>query len=192
MIKVDDIGGGYFEVRPINFITMMRLSTEVVVKDEKETSRVVQRMRTLKQVKSFDESGKERPFTAVEYAAMPPKIGKAIIKASSEVLDTEGEAEILLDGDGITAPVLVKLSSPLTLGDQSISELEFHAKTFGDIEGILAESNGGKQAIIFIEELAHPVVSNLKLQRLPQWAVDQLSVIDGMFIARKVLPRFLE
>ncbi|QIW87518.1 tail assembly chaperone [Agrobacterium phage OLIVR4] len=78
------------------------------------------------------------------------------------------------------------------MGEESITELEFHAKTYGDIEAVFAEDNAAEQTILFIENIAKPITSNLKLQALPSWAVDQITPNDGIFISRFVLPRFLE
>jgi hypothetical protein len=78
------------------------------------------------------------------------------------------------------------------MGTETIEELEFQAKTYGDIEAVLAENDGGLQSLLFIENLAKPITSNLKLQALPSWAVNQITPVDGLFIANTVMPRFLE
>lgn len=192
MIRVDGENGSYFEVRRIGWKEFIDTANSVSATTTREMFIAQQRARLLVQTKSFDAKGMELSFTPVELAALPPKIGKALVKATSDVLDTEGEAKLLNEGDGITSPILVKLGEPLVAGEESITELEFFARTFGDIEAVLAHEERGTQSIILIETLAKPITANLKLQRLASWSVEALSVNDGSFIAQKVLPRFLE
>lgn len=192
MIRIDGENKNYFEVRPINWKEFIGIANSVSAKTTREMFTAQQRARLLKQVKSFDSGANELTFTAVELAALPPGIGKKLVKASSDVLDTEGEAVIVNDGDGITTPIVVKLGQPLKMGEESITELEFFAKTFGDIETVLAHEERGTQSVILIETVAKPITSSLKLQALPSWASDSVTVNDGSFIAQKVLPRFLE
>lgn len=196
MIKIEgtESNFGYFEVRSIGWTKFVELSNSAVGKTSRELSTSIQRQRLLAQVKAFDAEGNPaKSFTAVEIAALPTKIGKALVKAASEALDTKEEPAILSeDCDGITKPILMKLAQPLVLGDEKIIELEFMAKTFGDIESVMALDNNGPQSIALIETVARPITSNLKLQALPSWAVEQISVMDGMFIAQKVMPSFLE
>lgn len=193
MIRVDGENGNYFEVRVIGWTKFIEVANSVTAKTTREMFAGQLRARVLAQTSAFDASGAAMTFTAVELSALPPKIGKELVRACDEVLNTEGEAKILTEnGDGITSPILVKLGQPLVMGEDKITELEFHAKTFGDIEMIMAHEDRGTQCVIMIETIAKPVTSNLKLQRLASWAADAVSVNDGSFIAQKVLPRFLE
>lgn len=192
-IQANENGFTKFVVEPINFVSLVRLGNSLVIKNPRDTSKLLQRQRIFKQVTAFNEKGKA-PFTEVELAALSPALGKKISRATEEVLDQENECEIISpdDADGVSAPILVKLGSPLVMGSESITELEFHAKTYGDIEAVLAEDNPSEMTIIFIESLAKPITSDLKLQALPSWAVEQITPNDGIFISRFVLPRFLE
>lgn len=192
MIRIDGENKTYFEVRPINWTRFIEISNSVSAKTTREMMTAQQRARLLEQVKHFSDSGTPLPFTAVELSALPSSIGKKLTRAAIDALDTEGEAKIIDEGDGITKPILVKLGQPLVMGETKIEELEFMAKTFGEIEAVLAHEDRGTQSIILIETVVKPVTSNLKLQALPSWAADAVAVNDGSFIAQKVLPRFLE
>jgi hypothetical protein len=182
-----------FVVQPINYVALARLGSSLSVKNARDIPKLMQRQRIFKQVKAYNEKG-EATFTEVELSALSPALGKKISRATEEVLSQEKECEILSDetADGVSAPILVKLGSPLSMGEEKITELEFHAKTYGDIEAVFAEDNAAEQTILFIENVAKPITSNLKLQALPSWAVEQITPNDGIFISRFVLPRFLE
>lgn len=195
MIEIEANENGFvkFTVEPINYVSLVRLGASLVIKNPRDTSKLMQRQRIFRQVTAYNDKGKA-PFTEVELAALSPALGKRISRAVDEVLDQKDECKIISpdDADGVSAPILVKLGSPLTMGSESITELEFHAKTYGDIEAVFAEDNAGEQTILFIENMAKPITSDLKLQALPSWAVDQITPNDGIFISRFVLPRFLE
>nr|DAF77139.1 MAG TPA: tail assembly chaperone [Caudoviricetes sp.] len=182
-----------FTVEPINYVDLIRLGSSIVAKDKRDIGKLMQRQRIFRQVTAYNDKGKAN-FTEVELAALPPSLGKKISRAVDDVLEQENECEIISgqDSDGVSEPILVKLGSPLVMGSDSISELEFHAKTYGDIEAVFAEDHAGEQTILFIENLAKPITSNMKLQALPSWAVEQITPNDGIFISRFVLPRFLE
>lgn len=196
MIEIDAKGeNGFvkFTVEPITYVNLVRLGSSLVIKNPRDTAKLMQRKRIFKQVTAYNDKGKAT-FTEVELSALSPSLGKRISRAVDEVLDQPNECEIISpdDADGVSAPILVKLGSPLNMGSESITELEFHAKTYGDIEAVFAEDNAAEQTILFIENMAKPITSDLKLQALPSWAVEQISPADGIFISRFVLPRFLE
>jgi hypothetical protein len=92
----------------------------------------------------------------------------------------------------MTEPVLLKLGAPIsgTTGSESkaISELEFLAKTYGDIEQVLAGTNDMERTVALIKYVAKPA----GMLSLPSWAVDSIDIRDGFFIQQEILPRFLE
>lgn len=99
------------------------------------------------------------------------------------------------DADGIHEPVLYKLGTPLKMknskGEVLIEELEFQAKTFGDIEDIVATENGMQQTVELLKKLAVPVgVKGLTI--LPESVLSQLTVADGLKIATDISPNFIE
>jgi hypothetical protein len=93
----------------------------------------------------------------------------------------------------VSSPVHYQLGNPIEVelsGKKSrIAELEFAAKVFADIEDIDATDGEIPQALELIKRLGKPV--DFTLNTLPTWAVDKITLGDGMTIARLVLPRFL-
>lgn len=196
MIEIDakgENGFARFTVEPINYVKLVRLGASITTTNPRDVSKLLQRQRIFTQVTAYSDKGK-CPFTEVELSSLSPALGKKLSRAVDEVLDQKDECQIISSdaADGVSEPILVKLGSPLTMGTETITELEFHAKTFGDIEAVFAEDHVGEQTILFIEQLAKPITSSLKLQALPSWAVEQITPNDGIFIASKILPRFLE
>lgn len=192
-VQVDGIE--YIEVRAIGFVKYAEISSTLRVVNEKDRLKMIQRKRLMEQCQAFDIDKNKIEFTESMLTQLPPRIGKRLIDLANITLGTaDGEPDILSndEADGITAPILVKLSQPLKTSKEEITELEFMAKTFGDIESACAEINPLQQTLTLISTVARPVMSSMKLQMLPSWAVDQISVIDGSFIAEHVTPRFLE
>lgn len=192
-VQVDGIE--YIEVRAIGFVKYAEISSTVRVVNEKDRLKMIQRKRLMEQCQAFDSEQKKIEFTELMLTQLPPKVGKRLLMLANVALGTaEGEPDILSseDADGVTSPILVKLSQPLKTSKEEITELEFMAKTFGEIESACAEMNPLQQTLTLISSIARPVMSSTKLQALPSWAIDQISVIDGSFIAENVTPRFLE
>lgn len=127
----------------------------------------------------------------IQISMMPPRIGREVAYAVD--FDPAPETIILADGNGFEKPILIKLGSPIgqqntTAGENAdISELEFQVKTFGQLENILSEDNNMRRAAELISHVAKPA----GMLQLPTWAVDQISMQDGLFIMNEVMPRFL-
>ena len=104
----------------------------------------------------------------------------------------EGKAgKIIRTGNGIDQAMVYELGSPISTGagKPPIKELEFLAKTYGDIEDVLAADNPIQQTAQLIATVAKPLGSSLSL--LPSWALTVISVADGITISQQVLPHFL-
>ena len=111
---------------------------------------------------------------------------------TSHLDDDEGPAgKIIRDGDGIDKAIVYELGSPIPLGAGKgfIKELEFHASTYGDIEDVIAVDMAIQQTLTMISTIAKPLGTSLS--QLPSWAINTISVTDGVLISRDVLPRFL-
>jgi hypothetical protein len=106
--------------------------------------------------------------------------------------DGEGVAgRIVREGDGIDKAIVYELGTPIPVGQGKppVKELEFQASTYGDIEDVLALEVQVQQALVLITTVAKPLVTSLSL--LPSWAVQQITLADGVTISRDVLSRFL-
>jgi hypothetical protein len=99
--------------------------------------------------------------------------------------------KIVRDGDGIDKAIVYELGTPISVGQGKppIKELEFQASTYGDVEDVLAVDAPIQQAAVLISTVAKPLGTSLSL--LPSWAVNLVTVADGVTISNHVLPRFL-
>jgi hypothetical protein len=187
-----------FVIAPIAFTTFVELALQSggAKNSQAAFNSALLRHRT----KIVTDDGAHHDITPELLHVMPRPVAMPLVK----FFDTEGAAPadetaeqkaerlakqpaVLNDGDGLTTPILVKLGTPLEAAGKTISELEFMAKTYGDVESVLAETNELAQAVELIKSLAKPA----GMLALPSWAVDMVSVQDGMFIERTILPRFL-
>lgn len=185
-------------VSPLTFVSLVETNTKVSAEARGKTTLdfqvVLQRRRI--QFQTAFMAGVERVVpTDANIAAMPLPVARSIINA----LDIgEGVAgKIVHSGDAVGSPVLYKLGTPITMlinkQEQKITELEFKAASYGEMERVLAAGSAGDelgQALEFIRTIASPVeLESAKI--LPSWAVDRITVADGVTIMREVLPSFL-
>lgn len=148
------------------------------------------RMRLAKQV-TYHMNGSTVALTPDDVTNIPIKSVWAIQK---QLDGDDGElkmGKVIRQGDGIDVAIGYELGTPIPVGQGKppITELEFLAKTLGDIEDVLSATTGMDQAAQLIRTVAKPVHSSL--QALPSWAVEQITLVDGIVIAQQVLPFFL-
>lgn len=101
--------------------------------------------------------------------------------------------KLLNEGDGVTKPVLYKLGTPITMKKSgetiTIAEIEFKAGNYAEMEDVLACDHNIEKAMALLSTVATPVgVDNLP--RLPMWAVDRITLADGLTIMDTVANRF--
>ena len=91
--------------------------------------------------------------------------------------------KIIRDGDGINKAMTYELGTPISTGKdkEPIRELEFHAATYGDIEDVMAADSAVQQTALLIKTVAKPLGSSLL--RLPDWALNVITVADGVTIS---------
>lgn len=157
-------------------------------------AKMMSRERVKRRLKAWDASGNPVPLSEGDILRMPRVYAAKVIAASDAAMDSE-PGEVLSQGDGISAPILYRLGTPLRTGGQDpfpIEELEFSARTYGDIEEVLAGESPMAQALLLIQTCAKPVGGPVQLQALPSWAVTQIAIADGLKIATDVLPSFLD
>jgi hypothetical protein len=182
------------QVSPLNlagFVEVADATNDLGVKGNTKWQVMNRRMRIKKQVKAIAEDGSTVAFDDLAITQIPTAYA---VKLTSALAVGQGEqGKIISNGDGVTSPILVELGTPIKFvqggAGEEIKELEFLASTFGDIEEVLAETISLQQALALIRTVAKPVGTNLQV--LPSWAVEQITMADGMLIVDKVLPRFL-
>jgi hypothetical protein len=105
-------------------------------------------------------------------------------------LDEEegGVGKITREGDGISTSIIYELGTPIpVVGKDSITELEFLAKTYGDVEDVMSANDSITQTALLIATIAKPP----GMLQLPSWAVSAITIGDGITIAKLVTPHFL-
>jgi hypothetical protein len=153
------------------------------------------RARRRMQLSAVDISGAPVVMTDGIIGMMPRKYAvrlEALLWA-----DKQADGEIVREGDGATTPIVVRLGTPIKLAgasgtdDAVIEELEFRAQTLAHFEEVMAQDRESDQTLALIRTCAKPVMATDEgLHVLPSWAVDQISISDGLTIQKKVLPVF--
>lgn len=170
--------------------------------DNLAATKAFQRAKRMKQVKAFNKNGDAIILDHVDFANMPRQLFVQINSALDQDGDEKGQV-ISTNGDGLYHPILYRLGTPFDfqssaesskpIGTESkIIELEFIAKTGGDIEEVLCGSNSLEQTVSLIKTCATPIGGETALQRLPSWMLNALTLQDGIEIMSKILPVFLE
>ena len=184
----DDVIDGAV-VRPLTYKGFSDVVTEAVsMKEPVLWEARVRRLRLTRQV-AYYKNGTIVPVGITDVLKLSIPDARTLI---ARLDDNEGPAgKIIRDGDGIDKAITYELGTPIPTGagKDPIRELEFHAKTYGDIEDVMSADNPVAQTAMMISTLAKPLGSSLSA--LPSWALNQITVADGVTIQRLVLPRFL-
>ena len=175
-------------VKPITFIQLVEVWEKALL-DVNKPEVALQRGRILNQC-VFKNGDEVLLAGDTDINKLPRNVAKEIISSLDDDIGPVGE--VVIQGDGATSPIVYKLGTPFAMtngkDDASIKELEFLAATYGEVEEILATTEEMPKAAKLIRTIAKPI--NSPLQRLPEWAIDKLTVGDGIQIMRKVLPSF--
>lgn len=149
------------------------------------------RERLKTQLRAYDENGTPIPLSEADILNIPRTYATQLNRALDIVDEPLGD--ILSEGDGIASPILFKLGTPISTGsDGVITELEFSARTYGDVEDVLSATRQTDQVIELLKHCAKPVGGPVNLIGMPSWAAEGLTLTDGIILMDKVLPRFLE
>lgn len=177
-------------VKPLSFVNFSDCVEEARnLKEPKTWEGRIRRARMTRQV-SYYTNGAMVPVTTSEMLKLPPSSARAIIDHLDEGDGTVGK--IVRSGDGVGSSIVYQLGKPIPVqgqGKEPIREIEFLARTYGDIEDVMAATDPIQQTVLLISGVAKPMGSSLML--LPSWAVGQITMADGVTIMREVLPLFL-
>lgn len=151
----------------------------------------VYRERIKAQSRFLDAGKKAVPLTDEALIQLPIPYAKKLYAAID--VEEAKAGEVTTKGDGVTTPIVFTLGTPIQIkGKAPITELEFMAKTFGDIENVMHQQTEFEQALALLSSVARPLGSDATFLALPSWAVAGITVPDGVTIAQQVLPSFLE
>jgi hypothetical protein len=161
---------------------------------EDQWKKYISRERMKAQLRAIDHAGAQAELDDNAILSLPRKYAASVLIGCYSHNSKPGK--VLVKGDGATSPVLYQLGTPIMVKrkdgtDQPITELEFSARTYGDIEDVLSETTIAAQTCALISSCAKPIGSEIPLQLLPSWAAEQITVPDGEKIADEVLKNFL-
>lgn len=175
------------EIRPCTFVELVKMASSLPVSGR---AKALKRAQIKLQAKFLDASGKAIPIDDKGITQMPIKYGKLLSTMVEQ--DDAPRGKVIKKGDGITDPILFQLGTPLTTSGASITELEFSAKTFGDVEDIVSLDGDLNQTLAMIETIGCPIGGDVTLLRLPSWALEAMRAPDGLALMQEVLPNFTE
>lgn len=190
-VFVADTSVEEIKVKPLSFVELVDLWGRVdpLAKSPEASLR---RLRIAHQV-HFMSKGDRLAISAPDIGQLPRVVAQGILGLLDE--DTGERGKLIRPGNGITTPLGYKLGTPIKMsskgkeGKTEITELEFMAKTYGEVEDVLAAGNELAQTLELLRSVATPV-SDTSLTRLPGWALDNITVADGVTIMKDILPHF--
>jgi hypothetical protein len=145
----------------------------------------LRRLRLARQV-IYYVNGSTTPIGTEDVTEMPIPNARMLTEHLDE---DEGEAgKITREGDGISKSIIYELGKPIPVqGKDPITELEFMAKTYGEIEDVMSAPDSIQQTALLIATVGRPP----GMLQLPSWALSHITVADGITIAKLVTPHFL-
>jgi hypothetical protein len=176
-------------IRPMSFQNLADYITEASGMKVPTTFEArLRRLRLARQISYFT-AGTVVPVSIDDVPKMPVPTARILIARLDADEGTAGK--ILRDGDGIDSAVLYQLGTPIPTGQGKppITELEFLASNYGQLEDIMAATGTIAQTAALIAGIAKPLPGTLT--QLPSWALNLISVADGVSISQLVTPRFM-
>ncbi|MEX0408892.1 hypothetical protein ABGN05_24950 [Aquibium sp. LZ166] len=194
--KIGEVEAKEFHVTGVGFIQFAKMGTIAAkaAATDNDVQKNLFRERLKRQVAVEMADGSTARLTDDTIPRLPIKAALRLKQALNDVSEetTGGTPKISIDGDGISKAVMMTLGTPLSTGDgKNITDLEFIAETLADLEDAVIADNKIDQAIA-IMNIAKPASGDVNLLRLPSWALDQITMTDGLFIMTRIAPRFLE
>jgi hypothetical protein len=178
-------------ILPLTFVKFVEVTRAALAKKTaKDDFKVMlQRERIMHQVQFATGGDKKIKLDESGLTQIPYREARDIVRALDE--DEVERGSIITEGDGIDKPILFKLGQAIkgTAGKE-IAELEFKAGGFSEMEAVLAAADDMEQTIALLSHVAKPIGASLL--SLPSWALEQISLADGITIMNKVRPRFFE
>lgn len=180
------------EIASLPFVQFAAICQRVTArKGAGKIQALLQRARLAEQVTYVTKGGKKFKATEEQVAMLPIAEARQLLAELDSQDGAPGELLSAPEADGISAAIHYRLGTPIAVqpGKEPIAEIEFRAKVFGDVENIIAADDDIARVAEMLESIARPVGGSMLM--LPSWAVERISLADGIFIMNKVLPRFL-
>ena len=183
------------EVHPISFVAFAELASNVqraTQGDDMAYAKRLFRSRIKAQVKAFN-GASAVALDDILIGKMPVRLAMQVRNAITDAnVDASDDVpKVLSQGDGVSAPIHIKLGRPINVGDGKtpLAELEIVARDLDQLEDAILAENKLEQ-VSAVLKIAKPVSTDVKLLSLPSWALDQISLQDGLWMMSAVLPRF--
>ena len=175
-------------IKPLMFRLFSEYATEARAVKGVSMDVALKRIRMLRQI-DYMLDGRKVAMDEQTLMQIPIVAARKITKALDSAETKMGK--IIRGGDGISESIGFELATPLAIfsGKPPITELEFIAKTYGDVEQLLSADDNISQTMALLQTIAKPVHGTLT--SLPSAAIDAITAGDGVAIAQQVLPRFL-
>jgi len=173
-------------INRLSFQSFSDMITEAqTMKKPKTLEARLRRLRLAKQVVYYM-NGSTTPVGPDDVTMMPIPNAQMLTTHLDE--DEGAIGKITREGDGISTSIVYELGTPIPVtGKEPITELEFLAKTYGDVEDVMSANDSITQTAMLIATVARPP----GMLQLPSWAVNAITVGDGVTIAKLVTPHFL-
>lgn len=181
-------------VAPLNFVTFAALWQTAHGKISKTSKfEILLQRERMKHQAVFTAAGKRVIPDDAQLLTLPIAIAREVIDNFDVGEGALGKV-LTPDANGISSPILYQLGTPIAVDGgkdkKAITEIEFKASTYGDVEDVLAADNQIAQTVELIRKVGRPVEFS-SLTSLPSWAIDRITMGDGIMIARNILPNFL-
>lgn len=194
--EFDDVTVVGAEIAPLRFAGFCAILREMAKRGDAPSApeAAFLRERMFRQVSLVAKDGKKIALSEENIDNLPVRPSMKIA-ASLSGDDGGGGGRIVSDGDGIDTPIVYELGDPIKVRHDGkpveIRQLSFQAQRYGDIERVLAAPADVLKAYELLANVAQPVGIG-PLSRLPSFALDQVSIQDGNFVAQNIAPRFRE
>lgn len=184
------------EVKSLGFVAYCDIGERAAKgkTEAKQITNAIFRERIKSQVTAITSDDKRMQLDDIAVFGIPLRHALAIKEAinNSDNNPAGAVCKMLHKGDGMLTPIHISLGVPIKTGseDKVISELEFTARNLGDLEDFVSADTELEQATALLR-VAVPVGPGITLSSLPSWAADQISLEDGVWIMKNVVPTFL-
>lgn len=178
-------------VEPLNFAQFVDVWSQSPL-DPTRPEVSLQNRRILWQSKFYGDDEKPVTATVDDLHRLPIQTARKIINSLNANQGKMGE--VVGGGEPSTmGHSIYKLGTPLSGGKTGgkairIAEIEFSAKTYGEIEDVLAADNDLAQTVALIRKIGNPVGAPIPV--MTNGLVQQITMADGIGIMRTVLPNF--
>lgn len=192
-MKFGDAEVARMDVRPLTyaeFVSAVSFCSQEAGRSERPFQTLLLRVQIGMQTTIVGTDGKHIKMTPEGLDLVPQRYAKQLTAA---VLEMDGEPGEVVGEVVPGGRVNYRLGTPIPIKGGAITELEMSASTFGDLEDVMAAQTELDKGFYLIRDRARPLGTGVGgLQTLPESALEQITLADGLKIVRDVLPAFVD